>query len=266
MEQRSPVNARGTDTAQSLDRVFRIIETLSDHPRGLGLTELARLVSLPKATTSRMLNSLIRNGYCVQEPDTKKYRLTIRLFEIGSRVAGGVNILSVARPYLEALSQSTGEAVHLVCRTDDEIIYLYKEEPQISIVRMSSFVGLRSPMYCTGVGKSILAHLGDAELAEYFARITPVPFTEHTITTYPALLSEMHAIRERGYAIDNEEHELGVRCIAVPILDFSARPIAAISISASAKRMDEATIRAYAPMIRETAQSIERFYGGDRAK
>ena len=146
---------------QSIDRIFLIMELLSMHPKGISLTEICSATSLPKGTVSRMLSALISHGYAVQEIDTKRYRLTMRLFEIGSRVAGSTNILSVARPHLERLSNLSAEAVHLVSRVKDDVIYLYKEEASNSIVRMSSFVGLRNPMYCTGVGKSILAFLPD---------------------------------------------------------------------------------------------------------
>ena len=246
---------------QSIDRIFLIMELLSMHPKGISLTEICSATSLPKGTVSRMLSALISHGYAVQEIDTKRYRLTMRLFEIGSRVAGSTNILSVARPHLERLSNLSAEAVHLVSRVKDDVIYLYKEEASNSIVRMSSFVGLRNPMYCTGVGKSILAFLPDEEIQAIWQRTDPVRFTPQTIITFSALEREIAQIRKQGYAIDNEEHEVGVRCIAAPILDFNANPVAAISLSAPASRMDAAAIEKYAPLILETAANISKYFG-----
>lgn len=246
---------------QSIDRIFLIVELLSMHPKGISLTEICSATDLPKGTVSRMLAALISHGYAVQEIDTKRYRLTMRLFEIGSRVAGSANILSVARPYLEYLSNVSGEAVHLVSRVNDEVVYLYKEEASNSIVRMSSFVGLRNPMYCTGVGKSILAFLPDDEIRAIWQRTKPVRFTENTITTLSALDADIRLIRQRGYAIDDEEHEAGVRCIAAPILNFSGSPVAAISLSAPAVRLDDAEIQKYAPMVLDAASNISRYFG-----
>ena len=255
------MDANAVSGVQSIDRIFLIIELLSMHPRGISLTEICTATSLPKGTVSRMLSALISHGYAVQEIDTKRYRLTMRMFEIGSRVTGSANILSVARPYLESLSNVSGEAVHLVSRVNDEVVYLYKEEASNSIVRMSSFVGLRNPMYCTGVGKSILAFLPDNEIRSIWQRTTPVRFTPKTITTLSGLEKEIQRIRQRGYAIDDEEHEAGVRCIAAPILNFSGNPVAAISLSAPAIRLNDAEIEKYAPMVMEAASNISRYFG-----
>jgi len=255
------MDAQASSGVQSLDRIFSIIEELSNYPKGLALTELCAITQLPKGTVSRMLGSLITHGYAVQEPESKKYRLTMRLFEIGCRVAGRMNLLSVARPYLESLSNVTEEAVHLVTRSEDEVVYLYKEEPVQSVVRMSSFVGLRIPMYCTGVGKSILAFLPDAEIRAIWERNPPVRFTPKTIVSLDAMMEEIARIRAVGYAIDEEEHEIGVRCIAAPILDFSGTPVAAISISAPVTRMTEEKLREYAGLLLDSARNIRRYFG-----
>lgn len=255
------MDATAVSGVQSIDRIFLIIELLSMHPKGISLTEICSATALPKGTVSRMLAALISHGYAVQEIDTKRYRLTMRMFEIGSRVAGSANILSVARPYLEYLSNVSGEAVHLVSRVNDEVVYLYKEEASNSIVRMSSFVGLRNPMYCTGVGKSILAFLPDDEIKAIWQRTKPIRFTANTITTLSGLETDIRLIRQRGYAIDDEEHEAGVRCIAAPILNFSGSPVAAISLSAPAVRLDDAEIQKYAPMVMDAATNISRYFG-----
>jgi len=255
------VDATAVTGVQSIDRMILIVELLSMHPKGASLTEICGETSLPKGTVSRMLGALISHGYVIQEPDTKRYRLTMRMFEIGSRVAGSANILSVARPYLEYLSSVSGEAVHLVSRVNDEVVYLYKEEASNSIVRMSSFVGLRNPMYCTGVGKSILAFLPDDEMRGIWSRTVPIRFTSSTITTLEDMEAEILRIRQRGYAIDDEEHEAGVRCVAAPILDFNGNPVAAISLSAPAVRLNDAEIEKYAPMVMEAAGNISRYFG-----
>lgn len=245
---------------QSIDRIFLIIEVLANYPKGASLTDICAETQLPKGTVSRMLSSLIFLGYAFQDMDNRKYCLTMRLFEIGSKVVGGTNILSIARPYLENLSSVSKEAVHLVSRVNDEVVYLYKEEASTTIARMTSCVGLRNPMYCTGVGKSILAFLPDEEIRAFWDRCTPVQFTPKTIMSFEQFNREVNDIRKNGYAIDDEEHEVGVCCIAAPILDFNSVPIAAISLSAPTEHFDRDTICQYAPLLLETAKNISRYY------
>lgn len=227
---------------QSIDRLFDVIEVLSTQPRGMSLTDLAGRVGLHASTTHRLLASLSGRGYVQKDAESGKYRLTIRMFEIGSRVVNGMNLLSVSRPYLEHLAALTGETIHLVVRDGHEVVYLYKEDTRDSIVRMASFVGLRSPMYCTGVGKSILAYLPEPEVADIWRHTTITRFTVHTIVEYADLIADLVKVRQQGWAVDREEHELGVMCVAAPILDFRQTPVGAISISAPSARMSEEKI------------------------
>jgi DNA-binding IclR family transcriptional regulator len=248
-------------TIQVIDRMFSITEYLSTCPKGASLADISGAVGLPKSTISRILSSLIARGYAAQSVESKQYHLSMRMFEIGSRVVGSVNLLAAARPYLERLSDTTGEAVHLVARVGDDVVYLFKEEATASVVRMSSCVGLHNPMYCTGVGKSILAYLPQWEFEDIWSRTKPVQFTPTTIMTKEAMQAEIAIIRQHGYAIDNEEHEPGVRCVAVPIKDFDGQPVAAISVSAPAERMPDEIIEKYAVQLKQIATEVEKFYG-----
>lgn len=160
---------KGHSPVQSIDRLFDIVEALSNAPRGMALSDLSAAVGLHTSTTHRLLAALVARGYVQKDIESGKYRLTMRLFEVGSRAVGGMNIVSLARPYLEHLAATTHEAIHLVVRDGDEVVYLYKENMGDSTVRMASFVGLRNPMYCTAVGKSILSCLPEAEVAAHLA-------------------------------------------------------------------------------------------------
>ena len=173
---------------QSIDRVIDIIEALGATSHGMSLTDLSNTVGLHISTTHRLLSALIARGYVQKEPLMGRYRLTMRLFEVGSRAVGGVNLVSIARPYLEHLADFTGETIHLVARYADEVVYLYKEDTSNTIVRMASFVGLHSPMYCTAVGKSILAYLSRDEVRGIWGRSVVTAFTPNTITRFEQLL------------------------------------------------------------------------------
>ena len=248
-------------SVQSIDRVLDILETLSTAPYGLQLSELSAAVGLHVSTTHRLVNVLVERGFALKEPISGKYQLTLRTFMIGSRVSTMWDLLSAARPYLDELAAITQEAVHLVERDGNSVVYLYKAEPYQQLVRMGSRPGMRNPMYCTGVGKSILALLPDQELEKIWNSSEIVTFSPNTITDLNAMRRELQLTRDRGYALDNEEHEPGVRCVGVAIRNHARIPVAAISISASATRLDDATIGRFLPKLLEIAEILSRMLG-----
>lgn len=221
---------------QSVDRTFQVLETLSLHPQGLSLTTLAKETQLNKSTTYRLLASLMAHGYVIKDPQTNTYHISLKLYELGCRAVNSRGYISVVEPVLRKLTQESHETVHFVLREDDAVVYLYKEEPMQSLLSMGSHIGLRNPMYCTGVGKAILAFLPEGEQVRIAKSQTYVPFTPHTLITPESLLEDLAITRARGYALDVEEHELGIRCIAAPIRNSQGEAYAAISISAPASR------------------------------
>lgn len=246
---------------QSIDRAFSIIEALSNNPRGLSLTELSKEVSLHKTTTLRILSALINNGYVSKNDELKKYILTLKCFEVGSAIVTSTNVLSVAEPYLAQLSELSGEVIHLALRDNNDIVFVYKEDSTDNFVRMGSRIGLRSPMYCTGVGKAILASLSNNEILKVWRSTNIIRYTENTITSFDAFMDDVQLTRSRGYAIDNEEQEIGVRCIAAAIIDYTGNPVAAVCISASTHNMDDDRIRLLTPALLSAANNISKFYG-----
>jgi len=159
------------------------------------------------------------------------------------------------------LAAEIGETVHLVARNDDEVVYLYKEDRRESIIHMASFIGLRSPMYCTAVGKSILSHLPETEVRAIWDRSIIKPRTQNTIVNYDEFIKHLQKARELGWAIDNEENEVGVVCIGAPIIDFTNAPIGAISISAPAARMTSAICESCAQKVMASTSAISRALG-----
>ena len=248
-------------SVQSIDRVLDIIEALSTAPQGMSLSDLAAMTDLHVSTAHRLVTALVDRGYAKKDTGRGKYRLTLRLFEIGSSASRVLGLLSASKQFLDELADFSQEAVHLVERDSDEVVYLYKSEPAQQLVRMSSCVGCRNPMYCTGVGKSILAFLPEAEAARIWDQSDIQAFTCHTITDWPAMQQEMARIRASGYAMDNEEHEHGVRCVAAPIWNWEDEPVGAISISAPVSRMDETTIQRMVPRLLSATQEISSLLG-----
>lgn len=245
---------------QSIQRIFHLIEILSKYTNGVSLQRLSAESGLAKSTTHRMLTSLVELGYVVQDSFSSQYRLTLKMFELGSGVVNDMDIISVARPHLDRLSRHTGEAVHLVMRDGVDIVYLHKSEAS-GARRMSSQVGLRSPLFCTGVGKAILATLPYNEVEQIWKKSPIQQVTEHTIVDFNQLCDQLKAVRHKGYAIDDEENELGIRCVAVALPCHNGRAEAAFSISSLVPHMDQQRISKIAAISLETQAAILRDLG-----
>lgn len=246
---------------QSIDRMLDLIELLAQRPTGVSLSELAELSGLHASTTHRLLGALSSRGYVSKNPDTGKYRLTLRIFEVGSRVANSSNLLTVSRPILERLQHETGETVHLVVRDGCDVVYLYKESDGTLDVRMGSTIGNRSPMYCTGVGKSILATLSKPEFESVWQQSDIRQYTQTTITDKEAMESECAAIRSRGYSIDRAEHEDGVCCVATSVQNCFGRTVAAISISLPSFRFTEEKEKHLSALVLSASKEISVHLG-----
>lgn len=248
-------------SVQSIDRAFLIIETLSKHPEGLPLISISEAVGLHKSTVHRFLSSLSSLDYVERVTSNGNYKLSLKMFEVSSRIVNGLDIYSASKPHLDELSRITDEAVHLVVRDGDEIIYIYKVDFSSGGIRMSSRIGLRAPMYCTAVGKCILAYLSETEQCSILNRINFVALTENTIVTMDKLKKELADIRKTGHAFDNEENERGVRCIAAPVFDYSGKIAGAFSVSIPTIRINEQKIAEFLPHIHNTMEKISRDMG-----
>lgn len=248
-------------SVQSLERTFDLIENLSRNPDGMLLMELSAATGLHKSTAHRLLASLVNLGYVKKEETTNKYRLTLKLFELSGRVVDNIDVLEIAKTPLEHLRNVTQEAVHLVVREGIDIVYVHKVDSRNSSIRMFSRIGMRRPMYCTAVGKSILATMSNAEVQKIWDKSDIKRYTQHTIVELDALYHELEQVRACGYALDNEENELGVRCIGAAVLDYTGRGKAALSISAPIARMTDERITELSTDILATCTAISAELG-----
>lgn len=243
---------------KSFSKLFDIIEEIAQSRSGLKGREIAEKTGLPVSTTFRMLKFLVENGYLRSAAST--YTLGLGIARLGNIAASQNPLLKISRPLLAELSAKTMETVHLAELKDHQIRYVEKVEG-VRSVRMGSLIGNYSPLFCTGIGKAILAFLPPEELEEELKKIEWKVYTGTTLRTVPALLHDLSEIRERGYAMDNCEHEIGVYCLAAPILDYSGHAIAGISISGSELYLKSRT-RELASLVREAAAKISREYCG----
>ena len=225
-------------TMRSALRVFTLLELLAQKG-AMGVTELGIATGLNKATVHRHLNTLLTMGYVKKDDKSEKYSLTFKLLEIAGQLLNHVDIRNAARPYLEILASQTGETVHLVQREGVHIVYIDKVEPTVNSVRMVSRIGIRQPLYCTAVGKALLAERTDHDIRSVWENSDIHALTPYTIVSLEDFMEEMHQIRQSGYAVDNEENELGVRCVAVSLRNYAGDACHAISVSAPASRMSD---------------------------
>jgi len=240
---------------QVIERAMAIIDSLAGERPDRSLMELAGELQLHKSTVHRLLMILERHRLVERETRTGRYRLGLRLFELGSLAIARFNIRERARHHLERLVSEVDETVHLCVLDAGEVLYVDKIEPSRS-VRMASRIGRRNGAHCSAVGKAMLAHLPEREVDEVVKQHGLARFTPRTIVTPADLKSELKATRKRGYAIDNEEAEEGVRCVGAAVLGHNGHPLAAISVSAPSFRLPMEKIPAVAAAVCAAARKL----------
>ena len=232
----------GKNPVQSAERIFQVMETLADHGE-MGLMELSTALDLHKSTVHRLLMSLIYMGYAKQDEATQKYMLSYKVVNMAGKILERMDILQVAKPYMERLSDLSGEAVHLVQREGNHILYIYKIEAKVGTIRMVSHVGMVHPMYCSGVGKAIMATLPDEEVKKIWNESIIEKKTDKTITDFSQMQEVLEEVRQNGYALDDEENEKGVRCIAACLHGYQKEVKYAFSISGPTSRMTRERVK-----------------------
>lgn len=248
------------DVVQSVDRALSILEVISDYSEGLGVTEISDKVGLHKSTVHRLLATLIYKGYVTQDSKTNKYMITLKLFELGNKKVEEMDILVISKPYIRELMTRVNEVVHLVIREGNEIVYVDKVEAN-NTIRMASTIGRRSPLYCTSVGKAILAQLSEEEIEEIWSSSKIEKLTKYTITNLYDMKEELEIVREQGYAVDDEENEMGVRCVGAPIFNIFGEVEGAISISGPTIRVTRDKVDELAKEVTKCAKMISRTLG-----
>lgn len=242
---------------QVADKLFLVMETLASDGT-MGLQELSNKLDLNKSTMHRILNSLIYMGYVKQDPSTSKYRLSFKIWGIANQLLSQIDVVEILRPHIKELVNNIEETVHLVRLENEHAVYIDKAESYTNSIRMASNVGKSIPLYCSGVGKALLAGMSDKEIETIWNTTEIVKYTEHTITHFSDFMEEINLIRRLGYALDNEENELGVRCIAVALTVQNETPLYAFSISAPIDRMSDERIALLAPDVLKAKQLMER--------
>lgn len=222
---------------QTIERVSSILDVLGKFPRGISVGELSEKVGLPKGSTHRLLSSLVYFDFVSQNKSTKKYHLGFKLVQLGNLLLNQIDLRNEARPFMQELAKKTGETIHLVILDQNEALYIDKVALNQTGLQMMSRVGLRIPIHSTSVGKILAAYLAEDELDRIINENDFSRQTQNTITNISLFKEHLKNVRACGYAIDDEENEKGIRCVAAPIRSANGEVLAAVSISGPSIRL-----------------------------
>ncbi|MDP2698017.1 IclR family transcriptional regulator C-terminal domain-containing protein [Thalassospira sp.] len=246
---------------QSLVRALSILNTLADSYDGMTLTDIARQVKLPPSTAHRLLTTLQHERYVTFDSERTLWSIGVQAFSVGNAFTKNRNLNHIVRPYMRALMEESGETVNLAVADDGEVIFLSQVECR-KMMRALVTPGRRALMHCSGVGKALMAFLPEEDIDAIIARHGLPKMTERTLISPQALKSDLNVARRAGYAIDDEEHAVGLRCVAGVVRDETGIPIAALSLSGPAARIPDDRIASFGTLIRRVCHDLSREYGG----
>lgn len=245
---------------QSLGRAFAILEEIARHREGVGLADLSKLVGLHNSTTFHLAKTMVSLGYIRREKDSKRYRVGRPLFALAASALDEIEMVNVATPALEDLSRETGESSHFAVRMGDAVVVIARTSGP-GAFHLTDRVGVLRPAHCTALGKVILASLHQDQLERFLARVELKPSTAHTITESPVLLREIAEIRRSGIAYDDGEFNLEVRCVAVPVKDFTGQIIGALGISGPIWRLSNQVMQSRAKTVQAASNRLSAAFG-----
>jgi DNA-binding IclR family transcriptional regulator len=243
----------------ALEKAMAILDLLGSTTGTHTATEIHTTLGLPKASTFMILNVLERYQM-VKRSTGNRYTIGLRAYELGTRYLASLDIVEVARPHLEALVERTRLTAHLGVLQGEHLIYADKAESS-GMIRFSTFTGMRADIHTSSLGKAIAAHMPEADLRALLGGTELAAYTPNTITSFTALLAELGQIRTRGFAVENEEGELGVRCVGAPIWDDTGTVVAAISVTGVLSQIPLERIESLGIDVMAAADSVSRELG-----
>ncbi|MFQ5839614.1 MAG: IclR family transcriptional regulator [Candidatus Methylomirabilales bacterium] len=258
---------RRPNQVHSVMRALSLLDVLAAQGREMGIVELSKQVRLHASTVHRLLGTLVEGGYAHQNPETGRYALSIKFYQLAQASLEQMDFRRVARPHLERIARLTGETANLVVLDQDEVFYVDKVESPQSL-KFLARIGHRAPLYCTAVGKVLLAYLDEHAMGVVLDQLTLTRHTGNTITTMTQLRRELRKVRGQGFAVDREECEQGASCLAVPLRDHSGSVIAALGISGPTVRMTEKRIAELIPSVIREGAEVSKTLGfqGERSE
>ncbi len=252
------MSAKLSKVNQSVEKVLQIIEVMAKEGGPMRLQDIALKTDMPASTTLRMVHTLLVYGYANQDPDTLRYSLSLKFAQIGSIVSSQVSLSQIAHPLLVELSRRCQESCCLAVESEMELVYTDVVDGPDNMLKIMQRIGKRAPLYSTGIGKLLLLNYSRERLRELIRVKGLAPLTPNTACTEDALLERLEQIRKQGYALDDEECELGARCVAAPVYDYTGQVVAGISVSGPVSRLSIERIAVIVPVLQDTARRISR--------
>lgn len=251
-----PGRARSGETSsvRTLERGLSVLLALKELRRA-PLSVLARQVGLSVSTTYRLLETLRQQGFVEWEEQTGLFSVGLRAYQVGLAFAERSNLIGAAHPEMEALVADLNETINLAVLYDAEAVYVHQVEGR-QLVRMFTHLGASAPLHCSAVGKILVAWRPEGDVRQKLGDGPYPAYTAQSITTLPAFLNELRGVREAGYSLDDEERELGVRCVAVPVRDQTGGVVASMSVSAPTSRFSREQIPEVAARMNQAAVQV----------
>jgi IclR family KDG regulon transcriptional repressor len=240
---------------KSLIKALKILDCFTVNSPELGITEISEKLGLYKSNVHNIADTFLKAGYLEQNHENGKYRLGFKLLEFGNVIHSNIDFRKIVLPFMQELSDSTNETVYLGMPREGEVVYLDSICPRTQL-SSRSMLGVKAPLYCTGIGKAMLAYLPDDWIKAVIEKgLTAI--TDSTITNKEAFILDLQQTRARGYSIDNMEHEYGIKCMGMPIRNKKREVIAGLSISGPSLRLDESKIKSFAVKLQQVVSHIE---------
>jgi IclR family acetate operon transcriptional repressor len=252
----------GAALVQSLGRGLALLGSLAESSDGIPLSDLCQQVGLPLSTAHRLLTTLEQQRYVRCDPKTRYWSIGVQAFIVGSAFVKARDLIEIARPRMRGLMEESGETINLAVLDGGEAVFLAQVECR-QMMRALAPPGVRIPVHCSSAGKALLATLPETEVARILRKHGLPRLTPRTLTTLARLREDIECTRKRGYSIDDQEHSIGLRCVAAVVLDEHQEPVGAVSVSGPAVRIPDERIAILGDLVRKTAHAVTLAYGGN---
>lgn len=258
---------RGQNREQvgSVERALSILELLASRNHGLSTSEISRAAKVPKSSTSYLLRTLVGRGYVRRDPETGQHTLGIRVLSLGGQAMQGMALRELAMPLLRQLVETTRLGAHLAILDHGDAVYIERIESP-GFIKMDIWNGRRVAPQATAVGKALICHLSREEVQEIAGLHPARPVSPRTIVTLPHLFEELAAIRRQGYAIDDEEHAIGVRCVAAPVFSASGDVVAAIGVTGTVSQLNDDYLPSLGKIVQTAGLKLSAQLGGRHSR
>ena len=256
-----PNSRAGEGKNQSLTRALTLLEKLAESPAGINLTDLSQQLGMPPATVHRLLSTFEEGNFAEHDSESGLWFVGLKAFTVGNAFLERRDFVATAKPYMQDLVERCGETVNLGVIDNDDVVFISQVESQ-EMMRMIVTLGSRSPIHASGVGKAILASKSEQSVSHILQRKGLPRFTDHTIDKPSEFRAALEIVRKQGYALDDEEHAVGLRCVAASIFDEKSNALAAISLSGPKARIVDNRLHELGTAVRQTADEITAALGG----